>query len=489
MSLSAALRTAQSSLMATALQTSISSRNIANAGDPTYSRKIALTTTTLDGGAQVVTIRRAADQALLSKMFSATSSAASQQALLASLTTLANTVGDPEKEHSAAAQLSGLGIAIQQYAVSPADPILAQGVLTKANELAGALNAATDVVQQARAQADADIGLVVANVNDLLKKFEELNTTIVKGSQAGSDMTDELDQRDAILAKLSEEMGIRTISRANNDVVIYTDGGVTLFETTARAVTFEPRGPFSAATIGNAVKVDGIPVTGDAATMPLSSGRIKGLATVRDEAAVSYQSQLDEVARGLIEAFAESDQSVPPALPDAPGLFTYSGAPAMPATGALIVGLAGEISVNPAVDPDQGGSIALIRDGGINGPSYRYNPTAAASFSDRLQGYLDALAAERPFDPAAGLGAAATLSEFAASSVSWLEAARQNATTSSDYQTTLLERTSAALSNVTGVNLDDEMANLMELERSYQASSKLIAAVDGMFGSLLQAVG
>ncbi len=33
-------------------------------------------------------------------------------------------------------------------------------------------------------------------------------------------------------------MGISTITRAGNDMVIYTDGGATLFETTPRTVTF-----------------------------------------------------------------------------------------------------------------------------------------------------------------------------------------------------------------------------------------------------------
>ncbi len=37
-----------------------------------------------------------------------------------------------------------------------------------------------------------------------------------------------------------EEIGITTLSRANGDVVVYTDSGVTLFETTARSVTFAP---------------------------------------------------------------------------------------------------------------------------------------------------------------------------------------------------------------------------------------------------------
>ena len=47
-------------------------------------------------------------------------------------------------------------------------------------------------------------------------------------------MTDDLDQRDQILASISEEIGIRTVTRANNDMAIYTDSGVTLFDTSVR---------------------------------------------------------------------------------------------------------------------------------------------------------------------------------------------------------------------------------------------------------------
>jgi flagellar hook-associated protein 1 FlgK len=106
-----------------------------------------------------------------------------------------------------------------------------------------------------------------------------------------------------------------------------------------------------------------------------------------------------------------------------------------------------------------------------------------------LQDYLDQLDAQRPFDASAGLGTSGSLTGFATSSVSWLEGARSDAHSSSDYQNTLLQRTSDALSNATGVNLDDEMSLMLDIERSYQSSSKLIGTIDSMFGSLLAAIG
>jgi flagellar hook-associated protein 1 FlgK len=163
----------------------------------------------------------------------------------------------------------------------------------------------------------------------------------------------------------------------------------------------------------------------------------------------------------------------------------------MPAVG-IQAGLAGMIKVNASVDPNQGGNPARLRDGGISNPgnpAYVYNTTGVAGFSDRLNQLLDALDQQQSFDPAAAAGSTGTVSEFAASSVAWLQAARKSASDDSDYKSALLSRSSDALSSATGVNLDEEMTLLLELERSYQASSKLITTIDNMYGALLSATG
>ena len=54
-----------------------------------------------------------------------------------------------------------------------------------------------------------------------------------------------------------------------------------------------------------------------------------------------------------------------------------------------------------------------------------------------------------------------------------------------EYSDTLLQRSSEALSNETGVNIDEEMTSLLELERAYQASSRLITTIDNMLKTLL----
>jgi flagellar hook-associated protein 1 FlgK len=489
MGLTAAIQTAQSALRTTSAQTAITSRNVAGASDPGYSRKLALVTETANG-AQTLAIRRASDKALYENMVEATSRAAAQQAVADGLNMLEATIGDPEHGHSPAALVGALNDSIQLYSASPSDPNLAQGVVTKAQDLANALKTASAVVQQVRSSADEGMAAGVADLNRLLADFERANAAVVIGTHAGADITDDLDARDKLLSQISELVGVRAVSRDANDMALYTDSGVTLFDVKARAVTFQATPALGPSQTGGAIFVDGVPVTGASATMPLNSGRLQGLAALRDEVAVTFQGQLDEVARGLIETFAEADQSVPATLPERPGLFTWTGAPAMPGA-VLVKGLAGVISVNAGVDPAQGGSLARLRDGGISdpgNPAYVYNQSGAAGFSGRLTEFLGKLQAVRTFDAAVGLDTNASLGGFASSSVGWLEAARKEAVDTASYQTTLLGRASDALSHATGVNLDDEMTLLLELERSYQATSKLLVTIDDMIAGFIAGI-
>ncbi|WP_417669117.1 flagellar hook-associated protein FlgK [Roseibium sp.] len=492
MSLSVALQVAQSALAARQTETSTVSRNIAGAQDAGYSRKSVLLSAVVSdsgqsGGIRTEGIGRVTDNALYTSLLRSTSVGTSQEAVLEGLETLAQTFGDTELEQSPAALLGDLKTALQNASSDPNDTILAQDLLNSAKDMVDVLQRSSSAVQTVRADADAAIANSVDQVNKLLGQLEDLNTIIVKGTQSGHDVTDAQDSRDQVLLALSEEMGITTLTRADGDVVVYTDSGVTLFETSAREVSFAPTNTFSAATVGNAVFVDGVPVVGDDAVMPLSSGRLHGLTELRDEVAPTYQSQLDEIARGLIESFAESDQSGGGG-PDQAGLFTWSGAPAVPVTATLSVGLAADIQINANADPDQGGDLDLLRDGGISDPldpDYDYNPTDLAGYTGRYQDFLDGLDAPRVFDAGVDLDPTDTLTGFASSSVSWLESNRQTATSDLEIQSVIVNRTAESLANTTGVNIDEEMTLLLDIERAYAAASKLISAVDAMLDDLL----
>ena len=99
MSLTSALNTAQSIFNNTGTQSSIVSNNISNAGNKDYVRRQAMLTTSL-GGAQVVKISRAQEDALLKQYLKASSQDSAQQTLLGGLEDLKSIMGGNENETS-----------------------------------------------------------------------------------------------------------------------------------------------------------------------------------------------------------------------------------------------------------------------------------------------------------------------------------------------------------------------------------------------------
>ncbi|MGB8279249.1 MAG: flagellar hook-associated protein FlgK [Methylovirgula sp.] len=482
MSLSSATLITQAALATVSTETSVVSQNIAGVNTSGYSLKIANVATTADGGSTVSSITNAQNQALFESVLNATSSSASQNAISAGLTTLQQTVGDTSSTTSPSAQISSLTDALQQYEASPNESSLAASVVTAASSLASTLNDATTTVQQLREQADSQMASSVATINSLLTQFQSVNSQIVSGTAAGGDVTSLLDTRNSILTQLSQQIGISTTTGTNNDMSIYTDSGVTLFQGgQARSVTFQPTTTYTASTTGNAVYVDGVAVTGSFATMPIQSGALAGLANLRDNITVTYQAQLDQTAQGLISAFAETDPSGSGTT--LAGLFTNGGSTTVPSS-TNDTGLAGTIAVNAAVDPSQGGTATLLG----NGINYNYNTANDASYSGQLQQLLTNLSSNQTFGSAGQIGTSNTVSGYAAASASWLEAERQTASSEGTYQSTLLSNSTTALSNATGVNLDDEMSQMLDLENSYGATAKLLTTINNMFADLTASI-
>ncbi|MBV2144347.1 flagellar hook-associated protein FlgK [Falsochrobactrum sp. TDYN1] len=480
MSLSSALLTAKSSLTATSKQTSVVSRNIAGVNDPNYSRRTA-SLTSGPYGSLYVGISRSADEALFNRYIQANSVASSSSILAGGLDRLSSLYSADNYSASPSGLIGDLRDALQTFAATPSNASLGDSIVSKADALANALNAGTKQVQALRDDADNQIAGSVANINDVLSKFEKVNQQIINGTRSGSDVSDYLDQRDALLKQLSGEIGITTMVRGDNDMIIFAENGVTLFETVARPVSFQPSGGLAAGIAGNPVLVDGMSLTHDTFDQPYGTGRLSGLLQLRDQTAPQYQMQLDEIARGLVNMFAESDPAG--VGPDMTGLFSYSGSPVVPVAGPSS-GIAGTINVSAAFVATEGGSSLLLRDG----LHYSYNTENAGGFSDRLRALNDAFSTPMNFASVAGLASNVNLLDYSASSVSWLEGKRQVASSNFSYNQTVAVQADQALSNANGVNMDTEMALLLDLEHSYQASSRVLTTINAMLDDLLNAV-
>lgn len=480
MSLLSAFTSARSSLATVSQQSALVSRNVANAENSASTRKFANQTSSVYGGVSIGSISQSSNQALFTSMTGANASLAAADVTYSALNSIRSVIGDTDSIASPAARLTELEAALSQYAVTPEDTQTARAAVNAASDLANSLNAASDAIQSARIDADRQLVDTANKMNSLLETFEKLNNKIMVGTATGQDVTDEVDQRDQIVTELSGYIGLNVQVRAGNDMTLYTDSGITLFETTARQVEFTPKSAYDASVVGNSFKIDGVSVSGTSSGMPIKSGSVYGLLTFRDETAVTLQGQFDEVAASLVEAFSETDGSGTAWS----GLFSIEGDGSSTdlSTVASKAGFAGRIGVAASVAADP----LLLRDGNISGQGVVYNTDGTSGFSDRLNDLIGNLDSQRSFDGSLGAGTSGTIADYIASSISWLEDKRSAANDDVDYQSTVLSRAQESLSDVTGINLDEEMAHLLDLERSYQATSKLISTIGEMIDSILQ---
>ncbi len=496
MSLTSALNTAQSIFNNTGTQSSVVSNNIANVGNKDYVRRQAMITTSLNG-AQVVQINRAQEDALLRQYLKSNSQDSAQQTLLNGLEDIKSVLGGNKYETSPSEYLSVFQEKLGAFATSPNNTIAAQGAVTAAQDLVNSLNNSSNYVQQARLNADKSIDQQVTSLNSLLAQFETANNAVKTATSSGTDASQALDQRDGLLKQISSIVGVTTVSRANNDMVLYTADGTTLFETIPRAVSFTPTKSYNAGMDGNGVYIDGVALGKGSGGTTSGQGSLQALLQLRDDIAPTFQSQLDEIAKGLVSMFSETSTD---GTTTKPGLFVWNdgGTPGgTPTSGDIIAGIASSIKVNPDVVTSAGGDPMKLRDGAINGTAFDQNPdpNKSGGYTTQLDKLYNAMSAKMDFDPdpavvtgfntGAGIDSNVSIMDFASNSIGWLEQYRSDASGAAENTSAALSRSDEAYSNETGVNLDEELTLMLDIEQSYKAATKILNAVDEMLKSLL----
>ena len=496
MSLSSAISTAQSIFSNTGLQSAALSKNIANASNPDYARRVG--TLAVDStGAQKLVIERTYDNGLVKQVMYSTADAAGQEVLQQKLDTMKSLLGGNDYETAPSTYMKTLRDNIQAYATKPNESTLAATVVSSAKDVANSLNMISSEVQSMRSTIDREISDLIEKLEGLLEQFDDVNGSIKAGTALGKDINNELDMRERYLKQISQIVGVRTFSRDNNDIALYTTDGTMLFDGGARNISFTPLPAYGAQTSGNPIVIDGQKVSAGEDGNSTAQGKLQGLLQMRDDIIPTYQKQLDETARGLIEMFQQEDMSGGTADP-IPGLFTWTGYASgddIPMTGTIVTGLAALIKVNDNLVKSEGGDPTLLRDGGydvdnlgVSSTAYLGNVNDEAGYSDILDGLVADFETERAFDTDSMLDAITTVGEYATGSVGWLEQLISESATAKDNKQAQLTRVAEALSNTTGVSLDEEMSLMLDLEQSYKASSKLVATVDEMIQALLAAV-
>lgn len=470
MSLSAALNAASSGLAATQVQARVASENIANAMNENYVRRDAILVSTGSGGVGVGQIARDVDDALVRMSRSEGSKAAHQQAIYEALETYSTYLGKPGDGLSLPDKFSDFNTALTTLVNMPSSTEAQSAAVYAAEDLAAAIRDTSGMLAEVGGDVDMEIRYEVADLNQALYDLSELNAKVGKVESGTAEAANLSDQMDALLDQVSGIVGVRITHNSDRTVSLYTSGGVALLEgTQVRDVTYSSGdGNIYAGETEITPNKDGV--------RGIEEGSLVGFAELKNDILPQFRLQLDEYARGLIETFQSVDASV---ASGGAGLFTDNGGAF---EGGTLDGLSARISVNEAVSHAGKAEIWRIRDGmGVA-------EEGAVADATQVQAYIDGLKVKVGADPATGLSASISLADFAGELVTAQALTSSRAESSYSAAASAADLVQASRANVEGVNIDDELQQLMLIEQSYAANSKVLTAVGDMLDALLAAV-
>ena len=166
-------------------------------------------------------------------------------------------------------------------------------------------------------------------------------------------------------------------------------------------------------------------------------------------------------------------------------LFTDAGSPytgAITGSGSEMTGLAGRISVNPAL---------------LNSPSnltvYSTSPPTAAGDTTRSDFiYTQLTSSTYTYSPSTGLGSnpsplSGTIPSYLQQFLSLQSNAAASATQLQQGQDVVVSTLQQKFNSTSAVNIDTEMSNLIALQNSYAANAHVMSVVQSMMNTLLQA--
>ena len=472
MSLSGALNSATAGLHTTQGQSRIAADNVSNAMTPGYVRREAVLVTASggQGGAVISEVRREVD-ATLQRMSRLENSRMTQyQSIQEGLTTYTAYLGQPGDGTSPADRFNDFQNSLTTLVNMPSSNGAQTSVALAAEDLVRSVKGAATTLSTTLNDVNMEIRYEVADLNTALYQLRDLNAS-GSGFTPGSLEAAQFDEKvDTILDQISGIVDTRIHRSSNGSISLYTVSGAALLEgRVVQDVTFNPS--------------DGTLMAGNQDITPfkdgvrgIQHGSLAGLSELKRETIPQFSQQLDEYARGLIQTFEEADASL---APGEAGLFTDNGIAFDPAN---ITGLASRLQINSKISSTGGAEVWRIRDGlGATSPG-------AGSETVQINAFLAGLDTAMNASTGTGIPAEVTLRDFSAEMITSQAATRARAENDFNAAASAAEVVMSARRNSEGVNIDDEMQQLLLIEQSYAANSRVLTAVSEMIDTLIAAV-
>jgi len=496
-------------------------------------------------GVKVGGVNRISDQFVENQLRTATSSSAHYSLFHDYARRVDSLLANPDSGMAPA--LQSFFAAVQEVATDPTSLPARQVLIAEGESVSDRFGFLHQRLEDQRALVNGQIRTTVGEINVLADSLAELNANIVTATAraGGAPPNDLLDQRDRLVGELAERVNVTVVPQDDGALNLFVGNGQSLVVgSTASRLTAEPLGedPMQ-------VSVGHVAINGNVADISrfMTGGRLGALLEVRSLVLDTAQNALGQTAVGLAiefnaqhalgrdlegndgddffhrpgpQVFARSGNSaegLPVVTLENPGQLTTEDY-RLRFNGADSVWELRQVSNNqltdrfePSASPRSVAGLLIDTDAFTatpgNGDSFLIRPTrfAAAEIGTAIFGpqaiaaastsaptgvgdNTNALALAQMQDRRFLAGGTATLEGAYSAMIGEVGTRTRQAELAADSHSRLLDEARNQRDSISGVNLDEEAANLLRYQQAYQAAAQVIAVSSTLFDTLLGAV-
>lgn len=522
--------------------------NIANASTEGYNRQVVVQAAAqaqnfgygyVGQGTDIVGIQRVYNETLAKQLVNATATSKASETYYSNISQVNTLLSDSTAGLNPV--ITSFFSAVSAAASNPGDTATRQTLISSAQSLVNRFNAVNNQLDQIRQSINSQITVSVDSINSYSGQIATLNDMISKAvNSTGNPPNDLMDQRDQLVAKLSENIKTTVVKQDDGSYNVFAGSGMPLVVGTAQYQLYTRASDTDSSRLEVAYGSAASPKI--LSTDTLTGGTLGGVLQFRSETLDSVQNQVGQLATTLASQFnAQQTQgydlngtlgtnffniSGPTAISS-----TYNSDPSKTATATLVNSSlltssdytlkynSGQYTITRLSDKSvmwQGATLPATVDGmqfSVNtsspaeGDSYLIKPTQYAAgqlslaFTDVSKLAMAGSATTGPGDNVNGLRLAAlqssanvrvsgsstnrTYAQAFSQMVSGVGTKTNELSITSKADSTALDAATSAMQSSSGVNLDEEATDLLRYQQAYQAAGKMMQIASQLFEVLL----
>jgi len=431
----------------------VTALNVANANTVGYTRQQAMQATmdgtgTSLGGVEVTSIRRVADDFIIAQMWASKSELGNASYSMDSFGKLEQILGIDGYDISAG--MTEFFSSISESTTGPDSTALRQQVVAKANSLAQRFSGLNNAIQELHQSLGNDRNSSVKTINELLGSIATNTESLIAAGGASAILED---KRDLLINELSEQVDLEVYKGSGGELQLSLSNGQPLLingnigELQLTPLASDPyQGTLNVTFNGNNYPVENA-----------IGGRLGAIETSQKNDVIPVMDALDDMTVFLADSVNNALAAGKDLNGNSPTTALFSYAASNPAGTLVINDLSpDELAFSQTGSPGDGGVLA------------------------------DLLAITDSTFPVTGYGNVSLDESFTAITGDVAFSSRESQATF-DSSSLLYEQIQSSREQLSGVNSEEEAANLMMYASSYQANMKVIGVANDMFNTLLNA--